>query len=351
MIARLIRWSIANRFLVLLATSMVTAWGVWSLVRTPVDALPDLSDVQVIIRTTYPGQAPQIVENQVTYPLATTMLSVPGAKTVRGFSMFGDSFVYILFEDGTDPYWARSRVLEYLNQVQSRLPPQAKTALGPDATGVGWVYEYALVDRTGKMDLSQLRAFQDWFLKYELKTVANVSEVASVGGMVRQYQIVLDPDRLRAYNIPHGKVIDAVQKANQETGGSVLELGEAEYMVRASGYLKSLDDFRQIPLMTTDNGVAVKLGDVARIQLGPEMRRGIGELDGEGEAVGGVIVMRSGKNALETIAAVKEKLKSLQSSLPKGVEIVPVYDRSGLIERAVENLGHKLLEEFIVVAV
>ena len=350
MMAKLIRWSIANRFLVLLATLMLTAWGIWSLSRTPLDALPDLSDTQVIIRTTYPGQAPQIVENQVTYPLTTTMLSVPGAKTVRGYSFFGDSFVYILFDDGTDPYWARSRVLEYLNQVQSRLPPQAKTSLGPDATGVGWVYEYVLADKSGKMDLSQLRALQDWFLKYELKAVPNVSEVASVGGMVRQYQIVLDPDRLRAYNIPHGKIIEAVQKANQETGGSVLEMGEAEYMVRASGYLKSLDDFRKIPLMTTESGVSVRLGDVARIQVGPEMRRGIAELNGEGEVAGGVIVMRSGKNALETIDAIKAKLEKLKPSLPPGVEIIPTYDRSSLIKRAVDNLEHKLIEEFIVVA-
>jgi Cu(I)/Ag(I) efflux system membrane protein CusA/SilA len=351
MIARLIRWSIVNRFLVLLATLMITAWGILSLSRTPLDAIPDLSDVQVIIRTSYPGQAPQIVENQVTYPLTTTMLSVPGAKTVRGYSFFGDSFVYILFEDGTDPYWARSRVLEYLNQVQSRLPPQAKTALGPDATGVGWVYEYALVDRSGKNDLSQLRALQDWFLKYELKAVPNVSEVASIGGMVRQYQIVLDPDKMRAYNIPHGKIVAAVQKANQESGGSVLELGEAEYMVRASGYLKSLDDFRKIPLTTTDGGVSVRLGDVARIQVGPEMRRGIAELNGEGEVAGGVIIMRSGKNALETIDAVKAKLEKLKASLPPGVEIVPTYDRSNLIKRAVSNLNEKLIEEFIVVAV
>ena len=351
MIAKLIRWSIANRFLVLLATAILSAWGVWSLQRTPLDAIPDLSDVQVIIRTTYPGQAPQIVENQVTYPLATTMLSVPGAKTVRAFSMFGDSFVYILFEDGTDPYWARSRVLEYLNQVQSRLPAQAKPALGPDATGVGWVYEYALVDRSGRMDLSQLRALQDWFLKYELKTVANVSEVASVGGMVRQYQVVLDPDRLRAYNITHGKVTMAIQNANQESGGSVLELGEAEYMVRVSGYLQTLDDFRKIPLTTTDAGVPVRLGDVARIQVGPEMRRGIAELNGEGEVAGGVIVMRSGKNALETIDAVKAKLEKLKPSLPPGVEIIPTYDRSSLIKRAVSNLEHKLLEEFVVVAI
>ncbi|CAN7524379.1 efflux RND transporter permease subunit [Duganella sp. LjRoot269] len=350
MIARLIRWSIVNRFLVLLATVFIAAWGVWSLARTPLDAIPDLSDVQVIIRTTYPGQAPQIVENQVTYPLTTTMLSVPGAKTVRGYSFFGDSFVYVLFEDGTDPYWARSRVLEYLNQVQSRLPAQARAALGPDATGVGWIYEYALVDRSGKLDLSQLRSLQDWFLKFELKAVPNVSEVASVGGMVRQYQIVLDPDKLRAYAIPHGKVIEAVQRANQESGGSVMELGEAEYMVRASGYLQSLDDFRKIPLAATDAGVAVRLGDVARVGLGPEMRRGIADLDGEGEVAGGVIVMRSGKNALETIEAVKAKLGKLKASLPPGVEIVPVYDRSNLIKRAVDNLEHKLIEEFIVVA-
>ncbi|MFZ6680624.1 efflux RND transporter permease subunit [Undibacterium sp. Tian12W] len=351
MIAKLIRWSIINRFLVLLATLIMTAWGIWSLSRTPLDAIPDLSDVQVIIRTSFPGQAPQIVENQITYPLTTTMLSVPGARTVRGYSFFGDSFVYVLFEDGTDLYWARSRVLEYLNQVQSRLPPQAKASLGPDATGVGWVYEYALVDRSGKMDLSQLRAFQDWFLKYELKSVPNVSEVASIGGMVRQYQIQLDPDKMRAYNIPHGKIIAAVQQANQENGGSVLELGEAEYMVRASGYLKSLDDFRKIPLMTTDAGISVRLGDVARVQTGPEMRRGIAELNGEGEVAGGVIVMRSGKNALATIDAIKTKLEKLKSSLPPGVEIIPVYDRSSLIKRAVSNLEHKLLEEFIVVAV
>jgi len=350
MIARLIRWSIANRFLVLLATLIVAAWGVYSLLKTPLDALPDLSDVQVIIRTSYPGQAPRIVENQVTYPLTTTMLSVPGAKTVRGYSFFGDSFVYVLFEDGTDLYWARSRVLEYLNQVQSRLPAAARTAIGPDATGVGWIYQYALVDRSGRHDVSQLRALQDWFLKYELKTVPDVAEVATVGGMVRQYQIVLDPDKLAAYAIPHTRVVEAIQKANQEAGGSVLELGEAEYMVRASGYLQSLDDFRAVPLMTTPAGISVRLGDVARVQLGPEMRRGIGELDGEGEATGGVIVMRSGKNALETIRQVKGKLHSLQASLPQGVEIVPVYDRSGLIERAVSNLGHKLVEEFLVVA-
>ena len=350
MIARLIHWSIANRFLVLLATLMLSAWGLVSLQRTPLDALPDLSDTQVIIRTTWPGQAPQIVENQVTYPLTTTMLSVPGTKAVRGFSMFGDSFVYVLFDDNVDLYWARSRVLEYLNQVQARLPATAKTSLGPDATGVGWIYQYALVDRTGQQDVAQLRALQDWFLRFELKTVPDVAEVASVGGMVKQYQIVLDPDRMASLAITQAMVGAAVGRANQEAGGSVLELGEAEYAVRASGYLKTLDDFRAIPLTTTPAGVSVRLGDVARVQTGPEMRRGIGELNGEGEAVGGVVVMRSGKNALQTIQAVKVKLAELQRGLPPGVEIVPVYDRSGLIERAVKNLGVKLLEEFIVVA-
>jgi Cu(I)/Ag(I) efflux system membrane protein CusA/SilA len=351
MISALIRASIANRFLVLLGSLALAAWGVWAALKTPLDAIPDLSDVQVIIRTTWPGQAPRIVENQITYPLTTTMLSVPGTKSVRGYSFFGDSFVYVLFEDGTDLYWARSRVLEYLSQVQAqRLPAQARTAIGPDATGVGWVYEYALVDRSGRLDLAQLRALQDWFLKYELKAIPNVAEVASVGGMVKQYQIVLDPARLRAFNLPHAKVIEAVQRANQETGGSVLELGEAEYMVRASGYLQSLEDFRKIPLSASDAGVPVRLGDVARVQTGPEMRRGIAELDGEGEVAGGVIVMRSGKNALDTIAAVKAKIESLKASLPAGVEIVPTYDRSGLIQRAVANLAEKLVEEFIVVA-
>ncbi len=351
MIAQLIRWSVANRFLVLLATVFVTAWGLWSVGNTPIDALPDLSDVQVIIRTSYPGQAPQIVENQVTYPLATTMLSVPGAKTVRGYSFFGDSFVYVLFEDGTDLYWARSRVLEYLNQVQGRLPSTAKAALGPDATGVGWIYEYALVDKSGGHDLGQLRSLQDWFLKYELKSLPNVAEVASIGGMVKQYQVVLDPSRLIAYRITQNKVIEAIRKANQETGGAVLELAEAEYMVRASGYLKSLDDFRAIPLGVNAAGVPVKLGDVATVQIGPEMRRGIAELDGQGEVVGGVVILRSGKNARAAIAAVKAKLTELKQSLPPGVEIVTTYDRSQLIDRAVENLSHKLIEEFIVVAI
>lgn len=350
MIEALIRWSVANRLLVLLATLFIVAWGLWSLRSTSIDALPDLSDVQVIVRTSYPGQAPQIVENQITYPLATTMLSVPGAKTVRGFSSFGDSFVYVLFEDGTDLYWARSRVLEYLNQAQARLPASAKTALGPDATGVGWIYQYALVDRSGRHDLAQLRSLQDWFLRFELKTVPDVAEVASVGGMVRQYQVLLDPLRLASLGITQSQVVEAIGKANRETGGGVLELGEAEFMVRASGYLKSIDDFRAVPLRLAGNGSPVTLGDVASIQLGPEMRRGIGELDGEGEAVGGVIVLRSGKNAREAIARVKDKLETLKKSLPAGVEIVTTYDRSQLIDRAVSNLGHKLLEEFIVVA-
>ncbi len=350
MIAALIRWSIHNRFLVLMATVMVSAWGVYSMFHTPLDAIPDLSDVQVIIKTTYPGQAPQVVEDQVTYPLATTMLSVPGAKVVRGYSMFGDSFVYILFEDGTDLYWARSRVLEYLSQVQGRLPPSAKTSLGPDATGVGWIYEYALVDRTGKHDLGQLRAIQDWFLKYELKTVPNVAEVATIGGMVNQYQIVLDPDRLRAFRIPQSQIVEALKRANSETGGSVLELSEAEYMVRATGYLKTLDDFRAVPVGLGPQGTPILLKDLAWVQRGPEIRRGISELNGEGEVVGGVIVMRFGKNALETIDAVKAKLETLKKGLPKGVEIVPTYDRSELIGHAIDNLKGKLIEEFIIVA-
>ncbi len=349
MIARLIRWSVANRFLVLLATLFVTFWGMWALRTTAVDALPDLSDVQVIIRTSYPGQAPQIVENQVTYPLTTTMLSVPGAKTVRGFSFFGDSFVYVLFEDGTDVYWARSRVLEYLNQVQSRLPTAAKSALGPDATGVGWIYQYALIDRTGAHDLAQLRELQDWFLKFELKTIPDVAEVATIGGMVKQYQIVLDPIKMVALGITHEDVRVAVNASNQETGGAVLTLGEAELMVRSNGYLASLADFRAIPLRLLE-GVPITLGDVATIQLGPEMRRGVAEFDGEGEAVGGVVILRSGKNARTTIAAVHAKLDELRSGLPAGVELVTTYDRSSLIDRAIENLSRKLFEEFLVVA-
>ncbi len=349
MIAAIIRGSLKNRFLVLIAALMMAAWGIWALMRTPVDALPDLSDVQVIVRVAWPGKAPQVVENQVTYPLTTTMLSVPGAKTVRGFSMFGETYVYILFEDGTDPYWARSRVQEYLSQVQSQLPEQAKTSLGPDATGVGWVYEYALIDRSGKRSLADLRALQDWTLKFELKTVPNVAEVASVGGMVRQYQIVLQPERLRALNITHQQVVDAVGQANQESGGSLLELGEAEYMVRTTGYLANLDDFRNIVIVSR-NGVPVLLSDVATVRLGPEIRRGVAEYNGEGEVAGGIIVMRYGKNALETINAVKAKLNELQRALPAGVEIVPVYDRSNLIEHAIENLTHKLIEEFVVVA-
>lgn len=350
MIAALIRWSLANRLLVLLATLFITAWGVWSVQNIAIDALPDLSDTQVIIRTPYAGQAPQIVENQVTYPLASAMLSVPGASTVRGFSFFGDSFVYVLFEDGTDLYWARSRVLEYLSQIQERLPAGAKPALGPDATGVGWIYQYALVDRSGRHDLAQLRALQDWFLNFELKALANVAEVATIGGMVKQYQVLLDPIKLASRGITQQQVAAAIAQANQESGGSVLELAEAEYMVRASGYLQSLNDFRAIPLRLDGGGVPVTLGEVAHIQLGPEMRRGIAELDGEGEVVGGVVILRSGANARSTIAAVKARLEELKGSLPEGVEIVTTYDRSQLIDRAVRNLSEKLVEEFIVVA-
>ncbi len=350
MIAALIRWSVANRFLVLVAAGIVAAVGVWSLRTIPIDALPDLSDTQVILRVSWPGQAPQIVEDQVTYPLTTTMMSVPGAKTVRGYSFFGDSFVYVLFEDGTDLYFARSRVLESLAQVQGRLPAGAKVSLGPDATGVGWIYEYALVDRSGRHDLAELRSLQDWFLRYELKSVPDVAEVATVGGMVKQYQVVLDPPRLAAYGLPVAKVVAAIRESNREAGGSVIELAEAEYMVRVRGYLRTLDDFRRIPVKVSEAGAPVLLSDVARVQLGPEMRRGIAELDGEGEVVGGIVLLRSGRNAWTAIEAVKAKLASLEAGLPPGVEIVETYDRSGLIGRAVAHLRDKLVEEFVVVA-
>jgi Cu(I)/Ag(I) efflux system membrane protein CusA/SilA len=350
MIESIIRWSVSNRFLVVLLSVILGVSGTWVMVNTPVDAIPDLSDVQVIIKTPFPGQAPQVVEDQVTYPLTTAMLSVPGASTVRGYSFFGDSYVYVIFEDGTDLYWARSRVLEYLNQVSGQLPPSAKPALGPDATGVGWIYEYALQDRTGRHDLAQLRSIQDWFLKYELQTVPGVAEVATVGGMVRQYQVVLNPDALRAYGLPLAKVRSAIQRGNREVGGSVIEMGEAEYMVRATGYLESKEDLAAIPLGMNEQGTPIRLEDVADIRLGPQMRRGIAELDGEGEVVGGIIVMRFGENARKTIAGVKARLDELQKSLPEGVEIIETYDRSALIERAVDNLQDKLLLEFLVVA-
>ena len=351
MIEKVIRVSVKARIFVLLIMAALLASGIWAVRTMPVDALPDLSDVQVIIRTSYPGQAPQIVENQVTYPLATTMLSVPGSRAVRGYSFNGDSYVYVLFDDSTDLYWARSRVLEYLNQVQADLPTGVVPTLGPDATGVGWIYEYALVDRTGRNDLSQLRSLQDWFLRYELQTIPGVAEVASIGGMVKQYQVVLDPDRMVSLGIDQDSVIKAIQNANMEVGGSIVEMAEREYIVRANGYLENLDDFRAIPLKTARGGVPVTLGDIARIQIGPEIRRGLAELNGEGEVAGGVIILRSGKNARETIAGVKEKLATLKQSLPPGVEIVTTYDRSELIDKAVDNLTTKLLEEFIVVAI
>ena len=350
MIAKIIDWSIDNRFMVLMLTFILVGLGIYAVKQTPLDALPDLSDVQVIIKTSYPGQAPQVVEDQVTYPLTTAMLSVPKAVNVRGYSFFGDSYVYVIFEDGTDLYWARSRVLEYLSQVASKLPADARPELGPDATGVGWVYEYALVDRSGTQDLSQLRSLQDWFLKYELQTVPGVSEVVTIGGMVKQYQVVLDPDSLRAYNLPLSKIRQAIQRGNQETGGSVIEMAEAEYMVRATGYIDELDDLKNIPLGVNEQGTPILLKDVAQVRIGPQLRRGIAELDGEGEVVGGVIVMRFGENALTTINLAKEKLAELARSLPDGVEIVETYDRSALIKRAVSTLNGKLIEEFIVVA-
>ena len=349
MIAYIIRSSINNRGLLLLAALMLMAVGYINLRSMPVDAIPDLSDVQVIIRTPFPGQAPQVVEDQVTYPLASAMLSVPGAVDVRAYSFFGDSYVYIIFEDGTDQYWARSRVLEYLNQVSASLPEGVSPVLGPDATGVGWIFEYALIDRSGNQDLSQLRALQDWFLKFELQTVAGVSEVATVGGMVRQYQIIVDPDRLSALSLTLAQVRDAVRAGNREVGGSVIEMAESEFMVRATGYIQGISEIEQIPLKVNERGTPVLLGDVAQIQIGPQLRRGVADLNGEGEVVGGIIVMRNGENALATINAVKSKLEELESGLPQGVEIVTTYDRSELINNAVDNLYSKLIEEIIVV--
>ena len=350
MISAIIRWSVHNRFLVLLATIILIGLGLYSIKNTPVDALPDLSDVQVIIKTSYPGQAPQVVEDQVTYPLTTAMLSVPGATTVRGFSFFGDSYVYVIFDEDTDLYWARTRVLEYLSQVAPKLPSSAKPQLGPDATGVGWIYLYALVDRIGKHDISQLRSIQDWFLKYELQTVTGVSEVSALGGMVKQYQVQVNPDKLRAFGIPLSLIQKAIKQGNQEIGASVVEMAEAEYMVRATGYIKNAEDLENIPLGVNKNGTPLLLKDVADVVIGPQMRRGIAELNGEGETVGGIVVMRFGENAQQVIIKVKEKLEQLKQGLPEGVEVVTVYDRSALIERAVDNLSYKLLEEFGVVA-
>ncbi len=350
MIAAVIRWSVVNRFLVLLLSIIVFGAGIYSVKQTPVDALPDLSDVQVIVKTSYPGQAPQVVQDQVTFPLTTAMLSVPGAKTVRGFSFFGDSYVYIIFDENTDIYWARSRVQEYLSQVESRLPASAKAQLGPDATGVGWVYLYALVDKTNQLNISQLRSLQDWFLKFELQSVEGVSEVAAVGGMIKQYQVIVDPVKLRSYGLPLSLIQTAISQGNQETGASVIEMAEAEYMVTSTGYIKSVADLEAIPLGINAQGSALQLRDVADVRLGPQMRRGIAELNGEGEVAGGIVVMRYGENAQETISRVKAKLESLKQGLPEGVEIIPVYDRSTLIKSAVDNLSSKLFEELIIVA-
>ncbi|WP_027258743.1 efflux RND transporter permease subunit [Leisingera aquimarina] len=349
MIPAIIRHSLANRFMILALSVVIGFAGIWAIRATPVDAIPDLSDVQVIVRTPYPGQAPQVVEDQITYPLATAMLAVPGASDVRGFSFFGDSYVYIVFEDGTDLYWARTRVLEYLGQIASRLPEEVSPQLGPDATGVGWIYQYALIDRSGNHDLAQLRTLQDWFLKYELQTVDGVSEVATIGGMVRQYQVVVDPDKLRAYDITLPQLRDAIQAANRETGGSVIEMGEAEFMVRSTGYVEELADLARAPLMVNERGAAVTLGDVADIRFGPELRRGVGEFGGEGDAVGGVVILRWGGNALATIKNVEERIEQIRPNLPEGVELVTTYSRAGVIERAIDNLQDKLTEEFIVV--
>ncbi len=352
MLAKIIEASIKNRFMVLMMTLLITVWGLIALSKTPLDAIPDLSDVQVIVKTSFPGQVPQVVEDQVTYPITTTMLSVPKATVVRGFSFFGDSYVYIIFEDGTDIYWARARVQEYLSQAASQLPKGVEPRLGPDATGVGWVYEYALVDKSNTHDLSQLRSLQDWFIKFELQTVPGVSEIATIGGMVKQYQVTADPDNLRAYNITLSQLKKAIQRANQETSGSVMELGEAEYMISSKGYLKNIEDIENIPVsLNKETGAPILLRDIARVRIGPQMRRGIAELDGEGEVVGGIVVMRYGENALKVIENTKKKIEEIKAGLPEGVEIITTYDRSKLILSAVDNLKIKLLEEFAVVAI
>ncbi|MDH5258146.1 MAG: efflux RND transporter permease subunit, partial [Gammaproteobacteria bacterium] len=351
MIKKIIDASLKDKFQVILFTFLLLAAGLWAVKNTPLDAIPDLSDVQVIVFTEYAGQAPQVVEDQVTYPLTTAMLAVPSAKVVRGYSFFGFSFVYIIFEDGTDMYWARSRVLEYLNYVSARLPTGVSPSLGPDATGVGWIYEYALIDKTGKHDLSQLRSIQDWYLRYPLQTVAGVSAVASVGGHVKQYQVEVDPNALLAYNIPLSKVKHAIQRSNQDVGGKLIEMAETEYMVRGLGYIKSLNDLKGIPVGVDGNGTPIRLQDVANVQIGPELRRGIVEFNGEGEAAGGVVIMRFGENAMATIERVRTRLEELKMGLPEGVEIIPVYDRGDLIQRAVDNLSEKLLEESIVVSI
>ena len=351
MIKQIIDGCLANRFLVIIATVLLLVAGLLAVRTMPLDAIPDLSDVQVIIFTKYPGQAPQVVEDQVTYPLTTAMLAVPYAKVVRGYSFFGFSFVYIIFEDGTDMYWARSRVLEYLNFVSGRLPDGVNPSLGPDATGVGWVYEYALVDHSGRHDLAELRSIQDWYLRYPLQTVNGVAEVASVGGYVKQYQVEVDPNMLVAYNIPLSKVRNAIMRSNNDVGGRLIEMAETEYMVRGLGYIQSIQDLENITVAVDTRGTPVRLKDVANIQIGPELRRGLVELNGTGEVAGGVVIMRYGDNALATIQRVRAKLDELKSGLPEGVEIVPVYDRGALIERAVDNLTVTLLIEFALVAI
>lgn len=350
MIRQIIAASLRDKFQVLLITILLIAIGLWALKNSPLDAIPDLSDVQVIVLTKYPGQAPQVVEDQVTYPLTTAMLSVPKSKTVRGYSFFGLSFVYIIFEDDTDMYWARSRVLEYLNYVRGRLPKDVTPNIGPDATGVGWIFEYAVVDKTGQHDLAQLRSIQDWYLRYPLQTVDGVSEVASIGGFVKQYQIEVDPNALLNYNISLSKVKTAIQRSNLDVGGKLIEMAETEYMVRGRGYIHSIDDLKSIAITVSDNGTPIRLTDIANIHLGPELRRGLVDLNGEGEVVGGVVIMRYGENVLQTIENIKVKLVELEKGLPAGVEIIPVYDRSNLINRAVNNLTHRLIEESLLVA-
>ena len=350
MIERTIDWCTSNRFLVLTGSVVLTLWGLWAMTATPVDAVPDISDVQVIVSTEWTGRSPDLIEDQITYPLVTALISTPRVRTVRGFTDFGMSYVYVIFEDGTDMYWARSRVVEYLQGVRGQLPDGVNPVIGPDATGVGWVFEYALVDETGQHDLADLRGFQDWYLRYWLASVPGVAEVASIGGFVKQYQVNLDPNRLAAYNLAVGDVVDAIKASNNEVEGRLLEFSGREYMVRGRGYLTSAADIEQVALGADQRGTPIRVGDVGDVRLGPDIRRGVAELDGRGEVVGGIVIMRYGENALGVIDRVKDKLREVEGSLPPGVSVLPTYDRSGLIRESIGTLGTTLVEEAIVVS-
>src|SRR5437867_3942327 len=351
MIERIIDWCASNRFLVFTGVVVLTLWGIWAMTRTPLDAVPDISDVQVIVATEWMGRSPDLIEDQITYPIVTSLISTPRVKSVRGFTDFGISYIYVIFQDGTDMYWARSRVVEYLQGIRGQLPEGVNPVIGPDATGVGWVFEYALVDESGQHNLSELRSFQDWYLRYWLASVPGVAEVASIGGFVKQYQVNLDPNKLAAYGLGIKDVVGAIKMSNNDVEGRLLEFAGREYMVRGRGYLTSLSDIEAVSLGADSRGTPIRVRDVAQVRLGPDIRRGVAELDGKGEAVGGIIVMRFGENALRVIEGVKARLQEVQHSMPAGIRIVPTYDRSWLIGESINTLRHTLIEEAIVVSI